>query len=67
MSYGASLTDLYARMGNYIVRILRGENPADLAIVKPTKFETVVNLRTAAELGIKVPQALLDRADEIIH
>ena len=67
MSYGASLTDLYARMGSYIVRILRGENPADLAIVKPTKFETVVNLRTAAELGIKVPQALLDRADEIIH
>src|SRR5205085_9607623 len=67
MSYGASLTDLYARMGNYIVRILRGENPADLAIVKPTKFETVVNLRTAAGLGIKVPQALLDRADEIIH
>ena len=45
----------------------RGENPADLAIVKPTKFETVVNLRTAAGLGIKVPQALLDRADEIIH
>jgi putative ABC transport system substrate-binding protein len=65
ISYGASLADLYARMGNYVARILGGESPADLPVVKPTKFETVVNLRTAARLGIKIPPALLDRADEM--
>ena len=66
LSHGASLADLYAQMGGYVGRILRGENPADLPILKPTKFETVVNLRTADKLGLKVPRALLDRADEVI-
>jgi len=67
MSYGASLADMYAHMGGYVARILRGESPDNMPILKPAKFETIVNLRTAAELGFIVPPALLDRADEIIQ
>lgn len=67
MSHGASLAGLYTQMGGYVVRILRGESPADMPILKPTKFETIVNLKTAADLGFVAPPELIDRADEIIQ
>jgi putative tryptophan/tyrosine transport system substrate-binding protein len=67
MSYGASLANLYAQMGGYVARILRGASPADMPVLKPTKFETIVNLKTAADLGFIVPPALVDRTDEIIQ
>ena len=66
MSYGASLVDVYARTGDYVARILNGQDAADLPVLKPTRFEMVVNMRTAAALGIKIPHALLDNADELI-
>ena len=67
MSYGVDFLPMYRKIGDYVAKILRGAKPADLPVEQPTKFEMVINLRTAKAIGIELPTSVLLRADQVIE